>query len=51
MAELETMDEQPKALIPLVTGEFLVTEFGIREKKEMELNKEHFIEKLTKHRN
>jgi hypothetical protein len=40
-----------EALIPLVTGEFPVTEFGLREKKKMELNKEHFTEKLRKHRN
>jgi len=39
------------ALIPLVTGEFPVIEFGLREKKKMELNKESFTGKLRKHRN
>jgi hypothetical protein len=34
-----------------VTGEFPVTEFGLREKKKMELNKESFTGKLRKHRN
>jgi len=34
-----------------VTGEFPVTEFGLREKKKMELNKERFTGKLRKHRN
>jgi hypothetical protein len=33
-----------------VTGEFLVTKFGLREKEKMELNKESFTEKVTKHR-
>jgi hypothetical protein len=36
---------------PTVTGEFHVTEFGLREKKKIELNKEHFIEKLVKKKN
>jgi hypothetical protein len=51
MAELEVMDEEPEALLPLITGEFPVLEFGLREKKKMELNKEHFIEKLVKKKN
>jgi hypothetical protein len=51
MAELEAMGEGLEAIIPLVTGEFPVIEFGLREKKKMELNKERFTRKLRKHRN
>jgi hypothetical protein len=51
MAELEAMDEESEALIPLVTCEFPVTEFRLWEKKKMELNKESFTGKLRKYRN
>jgi hypothetical protein len=47
----ESARERPNREGENVTGEFPVTEFGLREKKKMKLNKEHFTGKLRKHRN
>jgi hypothetical protein len=51
MVELEAMGEESEALIPLVIGEFSITKFRLRKKKEIELNEEQFTGKLRKHKN
>jgi hypothetical protein len=51
MAGWHVVEKSQNISCHFVTSEFLVTEFGLRAKKKMELNKEHFTEKLRKHRN